>query len=35
VTDGMDVLDTLEGVSTDGSDRPSEPIGIDSIELSS
>jgi len=35
VTDGMDVVDTLEGVSTDGSDRPSEPIGIDSIELSS
>jgi cyclophilin family peptidyl-prolyl cis-trans isomerase len=35
VTDGMDVVDKLEGVPTDGSDRPSEPIGIDSIELSS
>ena len=35
ITDGMDVVDKLEGVATDGSDRPSEPIGIDSIELSS
>src|SRR3984885_167096 len=35
VTEGMDVVDRLEGVNTDGSDRPSEPIGIDSIELSS
>jgi peptidyl-prolyl cis-trans isomerase B (cyclophilin B) len=34
VTDGMDVVDSLEGVSTDGADRPSEPIGIASIELS-
>jgi hypothetical protein len=30
----MDVVDKLEGVTTDGADRPSEPIGIDSIELS-
>jgi peptidyl-prolyl cis-trans isomerase B (cyclophilin B) len=35
VTDGMDVVDALEGVPTDGSDRPSEPIGIESVELSS
>jgi cyclophilin family peptidyl-prolyl cis-trans isomerase len=34
VSDGMDVVDKLEAVSTDGSDRPREPIGIDSIELS-
>jgi len=34
VTDGLDVVDALEAVSTDASDRPSEPIGIASIELS-
>jgi peptidyl-prolyl cis-trans isomerase B (cyclophilin B) len=34
VSDGMDVVDKLEGVPTDGADRPSEPIGIASIELS-
>jgi peptidyl-prolyl cis-trans isomerase B (cyclophilin B) len=34
VTDGLDVVDKLEGVHTDGSDRPVEPIGIASIELS-
>ena len=34
VTDGMDVVDKLEGVATDGADRPSVAIGIDSIELS-
>jgi peptidyl-prolyl cis-trans isomerase B (cyclophilin B) len=34
VTDGLDVVDKLEGVATDGSDRPIEPIGIASIELS-
>ena len=33
VTEGMDVVDQLEGVTTDGGDRPSEPIGIDSIDL--
>jgi len=33
VTDGMDVVDRLEAVPTDSSDRPAEPIGIDSIEL--
>ena len=34
VSEGMDVVDRLEGVPTDGQDRPSEPIGITSIELS-
>jgi cyclophilin family peptidyl-prolyl cis-trans isomerase len=34
VTDGLDVVDKLEGVETDASDRPSEPIGISTIELS-
>jgi peptidyl-prolyl cis-trans isomerase B (cyclophilin B) len=34
VTDGIDVVDKLEGTATDGADRPVEPIGISSIELS-
>jgi peptidyl-prolyl cis-trans isomerase B (cyclophilin B) len=34
VTDGMDVVDKLEGVGTDASDRPTDPIGIASIVLS-
>jgi cyclophilin family peptidyl-prolyl cis-trans isomerase len=34
VTDGMDVVDKLEGVDTDASDRPTDPIGVASIELS-
>jgi cyclophilin family peptidyl-prolyl cis-trans isomerase len=34
VTDGLNVVDKLEGVQTDGGDRPVEPIGIASIELS-
>ena len=34
VTEGMDVVDRLEGVQTDGADRPAEPIGISSIESS-
>jgi cyclophilin family peptidyl-prolyl cis-trans isomerase len=34
VTEGMDVVDSLEAVATDGGDRPTEPIGIASIELS-
>jgi peptidyl-prolyl cis-trans isomerase B (cyclophilin B) len=34
VTDGMDVVDRLENVETGGGDRPNEPIGISSIELS-
>jgi cyclophilin family peptidyl-prolyl cis-trans isomerase len=34
VTDGLDVVDKLEAVETDAADRPAEPIGIASIELS-
>src|ERR1700704_1559956 len=34
-SEGVDVVDPLEGVSTDGNARPTEPLGIDSIELSS
>jgi peptidyl-prolyl cis-trans isomerase B (cyclophilin B) len=34
VTDGMDVVEKLEAVPTDGRDQPAEPVGIASIELS-
>jgi peptidyl-prolyl cis-trans isomerase B (cyclophilin B) len=34
VTDGMDVVDKLDGVATDGSDRPIEPVGIVTVALS-
>jgi len=34
VSDGMDVVDRLEAVRTDGGDRPVEPVGIDSIDIS-
>jgi cyclophilin family peptidyl-prolyl cis-trans isomerase len=34
VTGGMDVVDKLEAVPTGSGDRPAEPIGIASIELS-
>jgi cyclophilin family peptidyl-prolyl cis-trans isomerase len=34
VTGGLDVVDKLEDVATDGADRPLEPVGIASIELS-
>jgi len=30
----MDVVDSLEHVETDGSDRPLEPIGIAKIDFS-
>ena len=33
VTDGMDTVDKIEGTKTDGRDRPTEPQGIDRIEL--
>lgn len=33
VSSGMNVVDALEGVATDGRDRPVEPIGIAKIEL--
>jgi cyclophilin family peptidyl-prolyl cis-trans isomerase len=34
VSSGMDVVESLEGVETDGSDRPLEPVGIAKVELS-
>jgi cyclophilin family peptidyl-prolyl cis-trans isomerase len=34
VREGLDVVDRLEGVPTDASDKPSQPIGISSIECS-
>jgi peptidyl-prolyl cis-trans isomerase B (cyclophilin B) len=34
VSDGMDVLDGIEGVPTDSADRPTRPITIESIALS-
>ena len=34
VSEGMDVVDRLEATPTDAQDRPSEPVGISSIELS-
>jgi peptidyl-prolyl cis-trans isomerase B (cyclophilin B) len=34
LSDGLDVLENLERTPADASDRPTRPIGIDSIELS-
>ena len=34
VSEGMDVVDRLEATPTDRADRPEQPIGIESIELS-
>ena len=34
VKDGMDVVDKLEGVPTDGQDRPVQPLRIDAIAFS-
>jgi cyclophilin family peptidyl-prolyl cis-trans isomerase len=34
VKDGMDVVDRLQAVATDGGDRPIEPVGIASVALS-
>src|SRR5229473_2514120 len=34
VSSGMDVVDKLEGVPTDGRDQPVEPVGIASITFS-
>jgi len=34
VTAGMDVVDAIEGTSTDGRDRPVEPMGIQTITIS-
>ena len=33
MTAGMEVIDALEAVPTDGSDRPQEPAGIERVEL--
>jgi cyclophilin family peptidyl-prolyl cis-trans isomerase len=33
VTDGMDVVDRLEGVPTGAGDRPVEPIGIETVKV--
>jgi cyclophilin family peptidyl-prolyl cis-trans isomerase len=34
VTEGMDVVDRLNGAETDSRDRPVEPLGIATVELS-
>ncbi len=34
VVDGMDVVDAIESVATDGSDKPLEPQTIERVELS-
>jgi cyclophilin family peptidyl-prolyl cis-trans isomerase len=34
VTEGMDVVEKLEGVKTGGGDRPVDPVGITAIDLS-
>jgi peptidyl-prolyl cis-trans isomerase B (cyclophilin B) len=34
LTDGSEVVDALESIETGAGDRPSEPIGIETIELS-
>jgi cyclophilin family peptidyl-prolyl cis-trans isomerase len=33
VTQGLEVVDELEGLPTDGADRPTEPIGIDTLKV--
>jgi peptidyl-prolyl cis-trans isomerase B (cyclophilin B) len=33
VSDGMDVVDEIEGVPTDANDRPREPVTIERVEL--
>ncbi|HEX2016802.1 MAG TPA: peptidylprolyl isomerase [Solirubrobacteraceae bacterium] len=33
VTEGMDVVSRMDAVSTDAGDRPTEPLGIERIEL--
>jgi len=34
VTDGMDAVDAIEGVSTGAGDKPNEPVLIERVELS-
>ena len=33
ITEGIEVLDAIESVETDGSDRPTEPVKIERVEL--
>jgi peptidyl-prolyl cis-trans isomerase B (cyclophilin B) len=33
VTEGLDVVDKIEAVETDGRDRPTTPVGIESISV--
>jgi peptidyl-prolyl cis-trans isomerase B (cyclophilin B) len=33
VTEGMDAVDTIEAVETDGQDKPREPVVIERVEL--
>jgi peptidyl-prolyl cis-trans isomerase B (cyclophilin B) len=33
VTDGMDAVDALEALPTDGRDKPKEPAGIESVTI--
>jgi cyclophilin family peptidyl-prolyl cis-trans isomerase len=33
VTEGMDVVARLEGTQTDARDRPTDPVGIETVEL--
>jgi peptidyl-prolyl cis-trans isomerase B (cyclophilin B) len=35
VSDGMDVVDAIEAIETDGRDRPTTPVGIESVTLAS
>lgn len=35
VSSGMDVVDAIEAVPTDSSDRPTTPVGIASVEIAS
>ena len=34
VSEGMDVVERLEAIPTDGGDRPTEPAGIETVALS-
>jgi peptidyl-prolyl cis-trans isomerase B (cyclophilin B) len=33
VTEGMDVVEAIDAVKTDGRDRPTEPVGIESVSV--
>jgi peptidyl-prolyl cis-trans isomerase B (cyclophilin B) len=35
VREGMDVVDAIEATKTDGRDRPTTPIGIESVTITS